>query len=197
AEALHEPAFLVLGPIAGAGHGAGMSYSSRQFRFPTANDAGDDRFAEFDSMLVIAAGLSIEHRGLAADVVVEGVREVPGCIMDVDVLAGRDERGGAPAFGAQILRDRGGEAPGVRENRNRSLEQYFLGIVPAERAADAHPIPGIRDAQAVGAEYVDAVCLAQRPDLARVVHRDFLGNHHDLLEFRVNAHELCNTVANT
>src|SRR5262249_39178281 len=48
----------------------------------------------------------------------------------------------------------------------------------------------------VGAEYVDAVGLAQRPDLARVVHRDFFGDHHDLLELRIDAHELCNTVAN-
>jgi len=164
-----------------------MSHRSRQLRLPTADDAGNDRLAEFDSMLVIAAGLGIEHRRLAANVVVEGVREVACCVMDIDVLAGGDERGRPPAFGTEILRDGGGEAAGVRENRNRPLEQNFLGIVPAERAADADPIPGIGHAQAVGAEYVDAVGLAERADLARVMHRDLLGDHHDLLELRVDA----------
>src|SRR5260370_22291234 len=110
-----------------------MSHSSRQLRLPTADDAGDDRLAEFDSMLVVAAGLGIEHRGLAAAVVVEGVREVPCRVMDVDVLAGGDERGGPPAFGAEILRDGGCETTGVRENRDRSPEQHFLRIVSARR----------------------------------------------------------------
>src|SRR5215469_11021669 len=144
AEALHEPVFLVLGLVAGAGHGAGMPHGARQLRLPTTDDASDDRLAEYDSMLVVAAGLGIEHRGLAANVVVEGVRKVPCRVMDVDVLAGGDERGRPPAFGAEILRNSGREAAGVRENRNRSLQQHFLGIVPAKRSADANSIPGIR-----------------------------------------------------
>src|SRR5262249_29996304 len=51
------------------------------------------------------------------------------------------------------------------------------------------------DAQAVGAKYVDAIGLAQRPNFASVMHRYLFGDHHDLLELRIDAHELCNTVA--
>ena len=69
AEGLHEPAFLVLGPVAGAGHRAGMADGAGQLRLPAADDAGDDRLAEFEVVLVVAAGLGIEHRGLAAAVV--------------------------------------------------------------------------------------------------------------------------------
>ena len=64
-----EPALLVLGPVAGAGHGAGMTDGARELRFPSPNDAGDGRFAEVDPRLVIATGLDIEHGRLAARVV--------------------------------------------------------------------------------------------------------------------------------
>src|SRR5262249_47194123 len=61
---------------------------------------------------------------------------------------------------------------------------------PTERSADTDPIPGICHAQTVGTEYVDAVGLPERPDLTRVVHRDLLGNHHDLFQARVDADQL-------
>ena len=73
---------------------------------------------------------------------------------------------------------------GVREDRDGALQQRFVRMVAAQRAADAHTVPGVRNAEAVAAEYVDAVRLANRPDLARVVHRDFLGDHDDLLRAR-------------
>ncbi len=68
-------------------------------------------------------------------------------------------------------------------------------MIAAQRAADPHTVPGIRNAEAVGAKYVDAVRLANRPDLARVMHRDFLGDHDDLFELRVHAHQLGDAVA--
>src|SRR5262249_57736957 len=92
AEALHEPAFLVLGLVAGAGHGTGMPHGSRQLRLPTADDASDDRLAECDSTLVVAAGLGIRHRGLAANVVVEGVRKVPCRVLAYAGVTARTQR---------------------------------------------------------------------------------------------------------
>ena len=75
------------------------------------------------------------------------------------------------------------------------LSSASSGIVAAERAADAHAVPGIRNPETVGAKYVDAVGLADRPDLARVMHRDFFGDHDDLLEVRVHADKLGDAVA--
>ncbi len=49
--------------------------------------------------------------------------------------------------------------------------------------------------EAVGAEDVDAVLLAHGADLARVVHRDLLGDDEDLLEVRVDADQLGHAVA--
>ena len=110
AEALHEPAFLVFGLVAGSGHGAGMSDGPRQLRFPASDDAGHDRLGEFDAALVVASGLGVEHSGLAPDVVVQGMREIARRIMDVDVLAGGDQGSSTPTFGGEILGNGGGEA---------------------------------------------------------------------------------------
>ena len=63
------------------------------------------------------------------------------------------------------------------------LDQRFLRIVAAQRAADPHPVPAVRHAEAVAADDVDAVRLRHRPDLAGVVHRDLLGDD-DLAEVR-------------
>ena len=49
--------------------------------------------------------------------------------------------------------------------------------------------------EAVGAEDVDAVRLAQRADLARIVHRDLLGDDDDLLELGIDADQLGDAVA--
>ena len=105
------------------------------------------------------------------------------------------ERRGAPAGGGEILRDRGGEVAGVGEDRDRALEQGLAGIVAAQRAADPHPVPGVGDAQAVGAEDVDAVGLADGADLARVVDRDLLGDDDDLLELGIDPDQLGHAVA--
>ena len=75
------------------------------------------------------------------------------------------------------------------------LSSDSSGMIAAERAADAHPVPGVRDAEAVGAEDVDAVRLAERADLARIVHRDLLGDDDDLLELGIDADELGDAVA--
>ena len=75
------------------------------------------------------------------------------------------------------------------------LSSDFLGVVAAERAADADAIPGIRDAEAVSAENIDAVRLADGTNFARVMHRDFLGDHHDFLQRRIDADQLRHPVA--
>ena len=141
AEGVHEPVFLVLGPVARSGHGAGMAHRAGELGFPAADHAGDHRLAEIEVVLVIAAGFGIEHRGLAAVVVLEGVGEIARGVMDVDVLAGGDQRGRAPPFGREILRNRRGEAAGIRKDRDRALEQRFLGKITPERTADADAIP--------------------------------------------------------
>jgi hypothetical protein len=46
-------------------------------------DAGHNRLGELEVALVIAAGLGIEHRSLAAHVVVEGMGEIARPIVDV------------------------------------------------------------------------------------------------------------------
>ena len=69
AERLHEPAFLVLGAVAGAGHRAGMAHRAGELGFPAADHAGDYRLVEIDVVFVIAARLGIQHRRLAARVV--------------------------------------------------------------------------------------------------------------------------------
>ena len=69
AEHLHEPAFLDGGVVAGAGHGAGMADGAGQLGLPAADDAGDDRLFRLQPELVVAAGLGVHHRGLAALVI--------------------------------------------------------------------------------------------------------------------------------
>ena len=184
AERLHEPVFLVLGPVARARHRAGMADRARQLRLPAPDDAGDHRLRPFDAVLVVAARLGIEHRRRRPVVRREGMGEVRAGIVDVEVLAARDERRRAPAGGAEILRDRGGEAARVREDRHRPLDQRLVRMVAAERPADPHPVPRVRHAEAVAADDVDAVRLRHRPDLAGVVHRDLLGDDDDLAEVR-------------
>ena len=195
AEGLHEPALLVLGPVARARHRACVADGAGQLRLPAADDAGDDRLSPVDAVLVVAAGLGVEHRRLRAVVGGEGMREVGGGVVDVDVLAARDERRRAPAGRAEILGDRRREAARVREDRHRSFQQRLLGVVAAERAADPHPVPGVGDPEAVAADDVDAVRLRHRPDLAGVVHGDLLGDDDDLLQAGVDPHQLGDAVA--
>ena len=84
---------------------------------------------------------------------------------------------------------------GIREERDRPLEQHFLRVVAAQGSADAHPVPGIRDPETVCAQDIDAIGLAERANLARVMHRDLLRDHHDLAQVRVHPDELGNPVA--
>ena len=85
-----------------------------------------------------------------------------------------------PQPAVEILGDGRGEIAGVRVDGDRTLTQRFLRFIAAERAADAHLVPGVGNAQAVGAEDIDAVGLADGADLARVVDRDLLGDDDDL-----------------
>ena len=195
AESLHEPSLLVLGLVAGTRHRPGVSHGPRQLGFPAADHARHHRLVEVDAVLVIAAGLGIEHRGFAARVVLERVGEIARGIVDVDVLAGRDQGRRSPAFGCEILGDRCCEPAGVGKNRDRTFEQDLLGTVTSECAANAHAVPGIRHAEAIGSENVDAVRLTQRPDLAGVMHRDLLGDHDDFFEIRVHSDQLGDAVA--
>ena len=73
--------------------------------------------------------------------------------------------------------------------------QRLARTVAAERAADADLVPGVRHAEAVAAEDVDAVLLPHRADLARVVHRHLLGDDEDLLEFGIDPDQLGHAVA--
>ena len=194
-EHLHEPAFLGRRIVAGAGDGAGMAHGPGQLRLPAADDAGDHGLGRLQFLLVVAARLDIEDGGLAAVVVAQRPDELGCREVDVDVLAAGDQRGGAPAGGGEVAGDRGGEVAGVGEDRDRALEQGLARIVAAQRPADPHPVPGVGDAEAVGAQDVDAPRLAKRPDLAAVVHRDLLGDDDDLLEIRVDPDELRHAVA--
>ena len=84
------------------------------------------------------------------------------------------------------------------ELENRATEPLISassGTVAAERPAEAHAVPGIGHAEAVGAEDVDADALADGADLARIMHRDFFGDDDDLAQVRIDAHELGHTVA--
>ena len=60
---------------------------------------------------------------------------------------------------------------------------------------DAYLVPGVCHAQAVATEDVDAVLLAHRADLARVVHRHLLGDDEDLVEVRIDPDQLGDAVA--
>ena len=195
AETLHEPAFLVLRLVPGARHRPRVADRSRQLGFPAPDHAGDRRLAEVDAVLVVAARLDVQDRGLAARIIPERVRKVARREVDVDVLPGRDQGRRAPTSCRQVLSDGTGEPARIREDRNGALDQHFLGVVAPERAADADAVPGVRHPKAVPAEDVDAVRLAEGTDLARVVHRALLGREHDLAKVRVDADELRNTVA--
>ena len=195
AELVHEPAFLRVRIVVAAGHCTGMADRSRQLALPAADDAGDDRLGEVRVELVIAAGLAIQHRRLAACVVGEREGELGRGVVDVDVFAAGDHRRRAPAAHSQVLRDRRAEAAGIRQDRDRSLAQRVGRVVAAERAADANALPRIDHAQAVGAEDVDARLLAHRADLARIVHRDFLGDDENLLQLGVDADQLGHAIA--
>ena len=163
--------------------------------FQRPDHAGHHRLGELRVELVVAAGLAVQHRGLAARVVGQREGELGRGVVDVDVLAAGDHGGGAPARHAQVLRDGGGEAARVGEDRDRARPQRVAGLVAAERAADAHLVPRVGHAQAVGAEDVDAVLLAHGADLARVVHRDLLGDDEDLAQLRIHADQLGHAVA--
>ena len=172
-----------------------MTNGAGELGFPAADNAGDHRLAEIKAVLVIAAGLGIKHRGLAAVVVLEGVGKIARSIVDIDVLAGGDQRGRTPAFGREVLRNRRGEAAGIRKDRDGAFDQRFLGKVAAKRATNADAIPGIRDAEAIGPENIDAVRLAERTDLARIMHRDFLGDDDDFLKAGIDADQLGDAIA--
>ena len=194
-EHLHEPALLGRRVVARAGHGAGVADGPGQLGLPAADDAGDDRLGRPELLLVIAAGLGIEDRGLGPVVVAQRVDELRGGEMDIDVLARGDRGRGPPAGSGEVLCYRRGEVARVGEDRDRALEQGLAWIVAAERTTDPHPVPGIRDAQPIGAEDVDPVGLADGADLARVVDRDLLGDDDDLRELGVDPDQLGHTVA--
>ena len=122
---------LACGVVVAAGHRAGVADRARQLRFPAPDDAGDDRLGEVGVELVVAARLDIEHRRLAARVVGQREGELGRGVVDVDVLAARDQRRRAPARHAQIGGDRGGEVAGVGEDRDRALASAPLpGLSP-------------------------------------------------------------------
>ena len=127
------------------------------FALPAPDHARHHRLGELGVQFVIAPRLGVEHRRLAARIVGKREGELRRGEVDVDVLAAGDQRGGAPAPHAQICGDGGGETAGVGEDGDRALAQGLRRRVAAERAADAHLVPGVGHAQAVGAEDVDAV----------------------------------------
>ena len=172
-----------------------MADRAGELGLPATDDAGDDGLLRLQSQLVVAAGLGVHHRGLAAIVVAQRVDELGRREVDVDVLAAGDRGRGTPAGGRQVVGDGGGEVAGVGEDRDRALEQGLAGIVAAQRAADPDPVPGVGHAQTVGAEDVDAVGLAHGADLARVVDRDLLGDDDDLLEIGIDPDQLGHAVA--
>src|SRR5246500_5731819 len=136
AEGFHEPPFLVLGFVAGTCHRAGMAYGARQLGLPTADYARHDWLAEFETVLVVATRFRIEYRRLAARITAKRVGKITRRVMDIDVLARRDERRRSPSFRRQILCDSGREAAGIREERHRALDQHLFGIVAAKCATD-------------------------------------------------------------
>ena len=190
----HEPLFLGLGIVVAAGHRAGVTDRAGQLRLPAPDHAGHHRLGEGGIELVETARLSIEDGGLGAGVIGEREGKLGRGVVDVHVLAARDQRGGAPAGHAEIGGDRGGEVAGVREDRDRALAQGLGRTVSAERPADADLVPGVRNAEAVAAEDVDPVLLAQGADLARVVHRQLLGDDEDLLELGIDPDQLGDAV---
>ena len=195
AERLHEPALLVLGPVARPCHGAGMADRARQFGFPAPDDAGHHGFAEIDSVFVVATRLGVEDGSLRAIIVFEGMGKITRRVVDVDVFARRDDRGRAPAFGSQILSDGRREATRVGQECDRPFDKRFIRMVAAKCAANSNAVPAVGHAQTVAAENVDAVGLAERTDFTRVVDCDLLGDDDDLLKFIVDAHQFGDAIA--
>ena len=66
----------------------------------------------------------------------------------------------------------------------RELQRSY-GVPVWAHAADAHLVIGVGHAEAVAAEDVHAVLLAERPDLAAVVDRELLGDDEDLAQVRL------------
>jgi hypothetical protein len=187
--------FFVLGFIARARHGSRVSDGPGQLGLPPTDYTGHNGLVEFHVALVVTAGLRVEHGGLTTNVVIERMREIAGRVVDVDILSGRNERCRPPSLGSEILGDGGGETAGVGENGDRSPEQHLLRTVATKRTADSHAVPGIRNAKTVRAEYVDAIGLAKRPNLACVVHGDLFRDHDDLLEIWIHADEFGDAIA--
>ena len=75
------------------------------------------------------------------------------------------------------------------------LSSTSSGLSPPSAPPMRTRFQRIRHAEAIGAEDVDAVRLAERADLARIVHRDFLGDDDDLLEIGIDADKLGDAVA--
>jgi hypothetical protein len=194
AKFFHEPAFFGSSMVVAARQRAGMPDSARQLRFPAADDAGDYRFGKFGVELVITAWLDTKHCRFAACVISKGESELGSGVLDVDVLAAGDQRRPAPAGQSQISRNRAGEVARVREDRNRAPLQRLPWGIPAKSATDPDLVPRVGDAEAVAAENVDTVVLADRADLPRVVHRHLLSDDEDLFEIRIDSDQLGDTV---
>src|SRR5438552_19128879 len=84
--------------------------------------------------------------------------------------------------------------PELEKIATEPLSRTSSGLSPPSAPPIRTRFLGIGDTETVGAEDIDAVGLAERPDLARVVHRDLLGDHHDLLEIRFAPDQLGNPV---
>src|SRR6266511_714160 len=138
AEHLHEPPLLCDGIVCATRHRAGMTNGAGQLVLPAPNHAGHKRLGKLGVKLVIAARLHVKRRRLAACVVGKRESELGCGVVDVDILAARDQRRCAPAGHAKIRGNGRGEIAGIREDCDRSLPERLVGTVAAESPADAY-----------------------------------------------------------
>src|SRR3972149_3807042 len=115
AEILHIPFFLGRRVVSASGEASGVAARLGKPCLPPSNDARDRGLGDFEPAFVIPAGLRIDYRALAPLVVMEGVKELGGRPLHVNVLAARYARRGSPSVRKEIDRDGRGKITGVRE----------------------------------------------------------------------------------
>ncbi len=114
-----------------------------------------------------------------------GEKEFRQSEVHVHVLTRADGGADAEPFGAQVLRDGGGEVAAVGVDGHGALLQGLARSVATQGTADAHLVPGVGHAQAVATHHIHAGFLAKETDVARIRGGHLLGDDEDAFQVLV------------
>ena len=138
---------------------------------PAADNTGNCGLVYLKAVFIVSARLNIYYSAFAPVVIIQSIEKFLRRKMYIDILAAGNGCRCPPPICKKIGCNGCGKVTGVREYGDGTLYQGFLRFVAAKRAADPHLIPSISYAEAVAAEYINAVCLADCPYNPCIVDR--------------------------